>query len=307
LAHPTVNVTVALGERSSDPKTTVLPTITGTGGSDILPLKVFGPWRIAIAAAIIIGVVWLVFARGRKNTTLRDGLIPQIQPSQQTYSLGRCQMAFWFVLIFCSFIFLYIATWDYNTISQQALLLMGISGSTALAAVAVDVAKDSPADAVNRALQALGFNSYDDVKRIREVEIPNRQAQLRSLELAAAQPRPAVPPPALAAQYPDWATVDRTITQLRIELSDRKNRLDAYEANIVPFKTQGFFKDLTTDVNGAAIHRLQIFCWTLVLGGIFVIGVYRDLAMPEFSGTLLALMGISGAGYVGFKIPEKNN
>jgi hypothetical protein len=45
----------------------------------------------------------------------------------------------------------------------------------------------------------------------------------------------------------------------------------------------------------------------LVLGGIFVIGVYRDLAMPEFGGTLLALMGISSAGYVGFKFPEKNN
>jgi hypothetical protein len=35
--------------------------------------------------------------------------------------------------------------------------------------------------------------------------------------------------------------------------------------------------------------------------------VYRDLAMsPEFSTTLLALMGISSAGYIGFKLPEKN-
>ncbi len=60
-------------------------------------------------------------------------------------------------------------------------------------------------------------------------------------------------------------------------------------------------------IYGTAIHRLQVFCWTIVLGGVFIIGVYRNLAMPEFGGTLLALMGISGAGYVGFKIPENNN
>jgi hypothetical protein len=35
--------------------------------------------------------------------------------------------------------------------------------------------------------------------------------------------------------------------------------------------------------------------------------VYRNLAMPEFNGTLLMLMGISSAGYVGFKIQEVNN
>jgi len=29
--------------------------------------------------------------------------------------------------------------------------------------------------------------------------------------------------------------------------------------------------------------------------------------MPDFNGTLLALMGISSAGYIGLKIPESNN
>jgi len=310
LANPTVRVTVALGERPADANTAPHPTITGTNGSDILHLKVFGPWRIGVAAFLIAGVIWLVFARARKNTTLRDGLIPQIEPSQQTYSLARFQMAFWFVLIFCSFVFLYIATWDYNSISQQALVLMGISGATALAAVAVDVAKDSPADAINRGLQALGFNSYDDVKRTLEDEIPSRQAELQAKKLYLAtlpQPPPRASSQRLTEQHHEWVTVDRRITQLTIEINDRRNRLSTYEARILPFKTQGFFKDVTTDINGTAIHRLQVFCWTLILGGIFIIGVYRDLAMPEFGGTLLALMGISSAGYVGFKFPEKNN
>lgn len=53
--------------------------------------------------------------------TFRDGFLPQLEPRRQTYSLGRCQMAFWFVLIFVAFVFLYIVLWDYNTVSEQAL------------------------------------------------------------------------------------------------------------------------------------------------------------------------------------------
>lgn len=58
-------------------------------------------------------------------------------------------------------------------------------------------------------------------------------------------------------------------------------------------------------MNGIALHRFQMVVWTIVLGVIFLLGVYRDLAMPKFSLTLLALMGISATTYLGFKIPER--
>ena len=54
-----------------------------------------------------------------------------------------------------------------------------------------------------------------------------------------------------------------------------------------------------------SIQRFQMFVWTLILGIIFVVSVYKDLSMPEFSGTLLGLMGISSGTYLGFKFPEK--
>ena len=95
--------------------------------------------------------------------------------------------------------------------------------------------------------------------------------------------------------------------QLQIEIQDRDNILRTYNAKIQPFLTQGWFKDITTDLNGTAIHRLQAVCWTLALGAVFVITVYRTLAMPDFNGNLLTLMGISSAGYVGFKFPEVNS
>ena len=193
-------------------------------------------------------------------------------------------MAFWFMLIFSTFILLFLLLGDANTISAQALALMGISGTTALAAVAVDVQKDSPADAVNRGLRALGLHDYDDVCRVRK-EIADRSAELA----ATTPPKPA------------------RVHQLQGEIQDRNNILRTYEDRIRPFVSEGWFADMTTDLNGAALHRLQVFCWTLVLGAIFLYSVWRDLAMPEFNGPLLTLLGISSAGYIGFKIPESNS
>jgi hypothetical protein len=70
-------------------------------------------------------------------------------------------------------------------------------------------------------------------------------------------------------------------------------------------KTRGFINDVISDPTGVSLHRFQMFVWTLVLGVIFVGSVYKNLEMPEFSATLLGLMGISSGTYLGFKVPEK--
>jgi hypothetical protein len=236
--------------------------------------------RLLIAAFAILCILYVVWGHARTRTTLRDNLLPQLEPARQPYSLGRCQMAFWFVLIFVSFLFLYILLWDYNTVSPQALALMGISSATALASIAVDEAKDSPADATNRGLQALGLKSYEDVLRVKQ-EIADRTRTVVDL---------------------------RQLSPVHSEIQDRQNILRTYEEKIRPFASQGFFADLATDINGPTLHRLQVILWTLAMGAVFIVGVYRDLAMPpDFSATLLGLMGLSSAGYVGFKLPEKNN
>jgi hypothetical protein len=69
--------------------------------------------------------------------------------------------------------------------------------------------------------------------------------------------------------------------------------------------SRGFFEDILTDDDiGISFHRFQMFVWTVVLGIIFIASVYRQLAMPEFNDTLLALMGISSGTYMGFMIAE---
>ncbi len=70
-------------------------------------------------------------------------------------------------------------------------------------------------------------------------------------------------------------------------------------------KSEGFLNDVLSDPTGISLHRFQMFVWTLVLGVIFVASVYKNLAMPQFSATLLGLMGISSGTYLGFKVPEK--
>jgi hypothetical protein len=295
-----VPVVVSLGAQSADGKS--LPSIIGSPiTASSFQFEVIGLSRLLFALAAVIAVISLVWGHARTRTTLRDSYLPQIEPSQQTYSLGRWQMAFWFTLIFAAFVYLFVVLWDTNTITTQALMLMGISGTTALAAVEIDSIKDSPADAANRGLQALGLKTYADVQRV-EQEINTRKAELAGL--------PSEPPPDAPAKHGKHAPpspLEQRRRQLQIEIQDRDNILRTYTTKIQPFRTQGWFKDITTDLNGSAIHRVQAVCWTFALGAVFVITVYRTLGMPDFNANLLTLMGISSAGYVGFKYPEKNS
>jgi hypothetical protein len=271
----TIPVTVALG-------TAVSPTLFGDGITNKFHLVVTSSWQLSVATVPIIAVIGFIWFGAKRTTLLKDNLLPQISVTQQPYSLGRCQMAFWFILVFASFVSLFVLFWDYHSIiTPQSLWLMGISGLTGVSAIAVDVIKDSPADAANRALQALGLNTYADVTRTRS-EIADRQSQLK------AKPAPT----------PD------IIAKLGLEIRDRQLLLRAYENTIKPFLSEGWFWDMTTDQNGMSLARLQTFCWTCTLGVVFLIEVYMNLTMPQFDTNLLYLMGISSLGYVGFKYPE---
>ena len=247
-------------------------------------LVLLSGWALAagvVAVALVVAAVW---AGATRTNILKDALLPQLAPAEQPFSLGRWQMAWWFTLIFAAFVFLFFLLWDYNTLTAQSLKLMGLSGATAIFAVAIDAAKDTPISAANEMLRAIGLNTYADVLKLDE-EIANRQRQL------------AADPP------PDAATALR----LQTEITDRLNKKRTWRDITRPFVTEGWYRDLTTDINGPALHRLQVFVWTLAIGVLFVIEVYRNLSLPMFSDTLLVLMGITSAGYLGFKYPEQQH
>jgi hypothetical protein len=99
-----------------------------------------------------------------------------------------------------------------------------------------------------------------------------------------------------------------------IELAGKQEEVKAVSAQIDDAKSglekpvsEGWWSDLVTDANGPSFHRFQMIAWTIILGILFLASVYKSLSMPVFSGTMLALMGISAGTYLGFKIPENQS
>lgn len=68
--------------------------------------------------------------------------------------------------------------------------------------------------------------------------------------------------------------------------------------------SRGFFKDLITEANEAEVSRLQMLVWNGLLGVIFLWQSIFQWRMPEFDATLMTLIGISSATYVGFKLAK---
>jgi hypothetical protein len=80
--------------------------------------------------------------------------------------------------------------------------------------------------------------------------------------------------------------------------------VDLSRQTAFPATTPHFFQDLTSDEGGVAVHRLQMLIFTVVVGLMFLYQVFTTCSMPAFDANTLALLGISGATYIGFKTTE---
>ena len=109
------------------------------------------------------------------------------------------------------------------------------------------------------------------------------------------------------------ATGDLTkLGNIRIQVAENKSKLEQKEKQIASAITaqtkpvsKDFVNDILTDKNGISFHRFQMLLWTFVLIAVFLDKVWTTFSMPDFDPLLLALTGISGATYVGFKVPER--
>lgn len=252
-----------------------------------LTLTVVKPWFLTTAAIVLVllggGFLWLV----RKSNIIRDSS-PPLPPAgfRKPYSLARLQMAVWFFLVLGAFIFLDLITDSTDTLNQQALILIGIGTGTALGAALVD-------------------NSKRAVKESRLADLRPLRARLRS---EIQQLETSVPLSAASANSGATSVADSPTVQV----AEKRSRLESTEADIKELEqsqsspvSAGFFSDILSDNAGISFHRFQMLAWTVILGLVFVYSVWERLAMPQFSATLLSLMGISAGTYLGFKVPEK--
>lgn len=213
---------------------------------------------------LIVLVLWL----GHRSNMVRE---PGPDPSgaHKPFSLGRAQMAFWFLVIVGAYLFIGLITLDfYTTISVSSLVLLGISAATALGAGVID------GDKWDRAVR---LGSERDAL----------QGQLPALTAGATSPQG-----------------QQVLAAAQKRLGDIAAELGSLPAT-GPRMSKGLMMDLISDEDGVSLHRLQMVVWTIVLGAVFLGGVVRDFGMPEFNTTLLALMGISSGTYLGFKVPER--
>lgn len=258
----------------------------------VVTLRVFSRlafWWCVFGLAIMFGLfVWLA----KTSNIIRDSAPPKPLPgTKKPYSLARFQMAMWFFLVIAAFLFLLIITLTYDTLTSQTLVLIGIGTGTALGAAVIDSNKRAGADT------ALDTLSPQEARTAAELQGLQQIAN----NLAAVAAAPGATPVDIEAATKANADRDEKQQQLnviRAQIADATSRLSQ------PVSTN-FLVDILTDTNGISFHRFQMFVWTLVLGVIFCVKVWEVLMMPEFSETLLALLGISAGTYLGFKVPER--
>jgi len=262
----------------------------------VVYLRIYKGWWAAFALIGLVLVVILFVMLAKRGYLIHDSNPPQPPPGEQKpYSLALTQAAFWFFIVIGSFLLIYLITGDYNTISDQALILMGIGTGTALGAAMVNNTKRDTSDT-----QLAGLRP----------ERAKLAAEVAQLEANQTDLTTKITNAGAAATAEDQLALQNTTVALqekRAKLAETDKQIDDAEAGLTKPVSEGFGRDLLTDVNGITLHRFQMVVWTIVLGFLFLIGVYKELAMPEFSGTLLALMGISAGTYLGFKIPERQN
>ena len=292
--------TALLGSpKSSTKKVSVsvaLPKRAPLASTAVITLRIFHSWRVVLAS-ILLALALILFVWLAKRGWLIHDSNPRQPPDGELkpYSLGLTQAAFWFFLVIGSFLFIYLITSDYNTITDQALVLIGIGTGTALGAAMIDATKQ---DASTTDLGGL----RPERARLDALvtELTQKQAQLNQTIQAAG---------AGATAEDQQSLRDTTIAlqENQAKLTEIDGQIADAESHLSKPVSESLWSDLLTDVNGITLHRFQIVVWTLVLGVLFILGVYQELAMPEFNATLLAVMGISSGTYLGFKIPERQN
>jgi hypothetical protein len=253
-----------------------------------VPLTVISPvYGVVALLVVLLTVIIFIWLARTTNMIRATGPAPGVG-KLRPYNLGRTQMAFWFFLIYVSYLVIWLITNALDTITASLLGLMGISAGTALSEAMIDSGKDTAQSAQLQELTA--------EREAIEQKISGLQAQIDNLN-ALTSPT--------AESLASRDSLNQQLQEVRTRLAQVNDQSQALTRPDSTNASVSFIRDILSDSSGYSFHRFQIFAWTIVLGIIFVSAVYNSLNMPDFSPTLLGLMGISSGTYIGFKFPEK--
>lgn len=101
-------------------------------------LRVYWPWRVWALGLGQIALVGGAIIWGWSTGMLRDRAPSEVDKTPP-FSLGRSQMAFWFLLTLAGYLYIWLVSGQsFNVVTEGVLVLLGISGTTGLAAMVVD-------------------------------------------------------------------------------------------------------------------------------------------------------------------------
>ena len=133
LSHP---VTFTIGLETESPFDTIYDQ------SNPLPLTVISP-PYGVIGLLIIAFTLVLFIWLARTTNLIREAGTAVPGKLRPYNLGRTQMAFWFFLVYVSYVVIWLVTSALDTITPSLLGLMGISAGTALGEALIDSGKDT--------------------------------------------------------------------------------------------------------------------------------------------------------------------
>ncbi len=273
-----------LGDRTVPLPSTIRTASADSGltpppNADRFFLQIASPLTTAGALFLFALILLLLIALAFRTDLISDTSGIRRPDGIRPYSLARAQMAFWFLVIICASLFLWIATGTWHILNETCLWLIGIGSGTALGSAIISETDAAKAPSIPQ----------NPLTRSRSESLDNFRQQL---DAAIAEANAAV-----ATAQPELAT---QLTARRDALVKQKNDL----RQMPQIRWRRLLRDWLTDGDVYSFHRYQMLAWTLVLGLFFVAQVWTNWELPIFEKTTFALLGITSGTYLGFKLQK---
>ena len=154
-------------------------------------------------------------------------------------------MAVWFIVVISAFLFVALVTGAAAATSPTALILIGISGATGLAAIAID------------------SNQCEEATRARQALVAEEAALKELLD---------EPTKGLKAQVAQAAPGSPDFIQLSVTVQSKLQRLNEVMALLTrpaqpAAPSRGWVRDLLSDENGISFHRCRLWVGRSFLSG----------------------------------------
>ncbi|MDZ5648728.1 hypothetical protein [Nitrospirillum sp. BR 11828] len=99
---------------------------------------------VAVTAALLYLAMSTDMLRDNAPSTFAGVTGAHGKPLRRAFSLAQSQMAWWFVIVLAAYLYLFLVTGELDTLTGQALCLMGLGTGTAMGAAMVEQNKTNP-------------------------------------------------------------------------------------------------------------------------------------------------------------------